>query len=322
MKVLSVGMIVCDIVLSPIPKNIFNIDSIQIETPLITLGGDALNVSVGLSKLGIESKILGKIGKDINGDFVKKSLINVGVDTSSIIEDKDYNTAVSYVLVDEDKERHFLTNNKIFEALRYEDIDINVVSEQDIVYFGSLMSMRNMDMEGILKLFKEAHKYNCITAMDAAISYEVNNNFMLEKEEIFYETDIFIPSYDEAIFLTKERDIDKIKKQFQKYGIKVFGIKLGKKGCYITDFREEYYIDTYNFIEVKDTTGAGDSFISGFLRGYLEGWDILRCGIFANTVASLNVSKRGASCGIPSFDEAKDFMNKNETKLHFIKNKF
>jgi sugar/nucleoside kinase (ribokinase family) len=61
---------------------------------------------------------------------------------------------------------------------------------------------------------------------------------------------------------------------------------------------------------VVDTTGAGDSFVAGFLTGLLRKWDLRRSASFACAVAALNIQQVGATGGIPTFEQAFAYMER------------
>lgn len=84
--------------------------------------------------------------------------------------------------------------------------------------------------------------------------------------------DLFIPSYEEAVQLSGKGNPEEIADVFLSMGVKVAVIKLGRDGCFIkAQSGEKYLIPTYTDIKPVDTTGAGDSFVAGFLTGLTKG---------------------------------------------------
>lgn len=76
-------------------------------------------------------------------------------------------------------------------------------------------------------------------------------------------------------------------------GLAYFGIKLGSKGCYATDFIRERYIECPRGIRAVDTTGAGDSFMAGLMAGLVNGLSFFESAGFAGSVASHSVQHMG-----------------------------
>ena len=316
MKVLSVGLAFCDIPLSPVPGNILEIDNSIIEPSIQHTGGDALTVSVVLSKLGLPVSLAGRIGRDINGKFIKRELIKNGVNTSWLIEDENYGTAVSYILIEENGERHFLLNRGANDGLTGKDVTDDAIKEADLVFLGSALSMEKMTDDEIADIFRRAHGYGKITAMDASIATETKAERKLDLiEKSLWETDIFIPSYEEAAFFTDKTDVEEMLDIFGRYSLKLLGIKLGSKGCVLTDFKEKIWLSAYPDVKVVDTTGAGDCFMAGFLCGYLHGWNLRKIGEFASAVSAHGIAASGASTGIPDFETVLKYAEANGKKI-------
>lgn len=304
MKILCVGMMVCDTVISPVPNDILSRDSAVIEPPVMSCGGDALNTAIGLAKLSCDVTMCGKIGMDANGSFLMDECKSYGVHTDGVIVDKERTTACTYALVDTEGERHFLSEISVFHCFRAEEISDELIQNADLIYVGSVMAMKCMDNGGISQLFQRAHQFGKITVMDAAM----NDSEVCEWKEvlppIFKETDIFFPSMIEAAFIAGTDEIDKIYKSFENSGVRYLGIKMGAKGCYVTDFKNEQYISCPLNMPVVDTSGAGDSFMAGLICALSHGSEFFKAARFASLIGSLNVGKKGATGGIPSYEEA------------------
>ncbi len=315
MEILSVGMMCCDIPIKPVPIDIIKRDSVNIEKPNPSCGGDALNVAMALAKLGEDVSIAGVVGDDANGDFIKKKCSEAGINTDGIKTLNDYATATTYALIDENGERHFLTDKSIFPVLNGSHISNSQIKDADIVYFGSAMALEGMDNGGIVDVFKRAHSFGKITAMDAAIDSErVNLDWESILDPALLETDIFMPSIIEAELISGESELEKIAEYFEQYNFKVLIIKLGSKGCYFSDGSTKQIVPTLDWMPVVDTTGAGDSFVAAFLSCISRNWGYLEAVKFANAVASISVGAVGGTEAIPDFETAYEFFIKNTDK--------
>jgi ribokinase len=106
-----------------------------------------------------------------------------------------------------------------------------------------------------------------------------------------------LPNEHEVKLLTGEG----YKKGAQKLldeGVRIVAVKLGPRGCYVTDGKEEHLIPRFP-AKVVDTTGAGDAFCAGFLYGLVKNKNLVRCGRLGNFVASKCIQKVGARAGLP-----------------------
>lgn len=304
-RVLCVGMMVCDTLLFPVPGDVLSRDSVSIQTPVISCGGDALNVALALAKLGAEAAISGRVGEDMNGSFIRTACQTAGVDITGITTDPDCSTAASYALIDPTGERHFLSDRKIFHRLTDTDVPDALLDWADIVYMGSALAMEQMNAGGLERLFRRAREKGKITVMDAALSDAPAPDSWLEQlKPVLKYTDVFLPSLEEAETITGVHHAENISACFQDLGLHIFGVKLGGDGCLVTDFQRTEHIPAVPNIKVVDTCGAGDSFVAGFLRGMLEGWDPFMCARLASCVAARNVQAVGGTAGVPTFDSA------------------
>jgi sugar/nucleoside kinase (ribokinase family) len=308
--ILCIGLINVNLLVRPIDKSVFDIDVTLVDNIDLLPGGDALNEAVVLAKLGNSVGLIGKVGTDVFGDAILKTLEDNHVNTKNISVDSNVKTSACVVLIDETGNRNFATFRGANSVLSIKDIDLSVIKKTKIVNIGSLFALKLLDRDGIEEIFKEAKLNNVVTAADT--KQDTYNLGFDGIKGILKYTDFFLPSYDEAAFLTKEKDPVKMAEIFLSAGVKTVVIKLGSKGCYIKSASESHMIGPYEDTEVVDTTGAGDNFVAGFLTGVIKGWDFKKCGIFGNATGSVSVQKVGAISGVSSLEQVVDFMNKNK----------
>ena len=121
-----------------------------------------------------------------------------------------------------------------------------------------------------------------------------------------------MPSLKEAERITGTGDPGGIAACLHARGVRTVVVKLGDKGCFVQSAgRPGFLVDAFP-TDVVDTTGAGDSFVAGFLTGVLRKWDLKECATFACAVAALNIRRVGATAGIPTYDEARRFMQQRK----------
>jgi sugar/nucleoside kinase (ribokinase family) len=296
---------VMDIPLRPVTPAVFQRDHNRIDSSAWTTGGDALNTAITLAKLGVPVSLCGLVGRDDPGDFVVNRVSQWGVDTRAVLRHPDLGTGVSYILIDPSGERHFLVSSTINDELDADCVPDEAIREADIVYLGSALCMHNMDHGGGAALFKRAHEMGKMTLCDFSGGEQYAGGEALELlTPLLRESDCILPSYLEAVKLTGEKELPRMRDRFAGFGIKLLVIKLGSEGCYMTDFKNEWRVPTFGEFKPVDTTGAGDSFVGGFIRGTLEGWGPESAAWFGACVASFNVTKVGATGGVPDFDTA------------------
>jgi sugar/nucleoside kinase (ribokinase family) len=246
------------------------------------------------------------------GEFIVRRFREAGVDIRGLREHPTLGTGISHILIKPGGERHFLVYQDIFAAMNYGIVSEGLLAESDIVYFGSCMVLDAMDSGGTARLFKKAKELGKITVADFKGNGEMAGDYWLKRlDPMLRHCDILMPSLVEARALAGKSELPEIREALSGYGIKTLVVKLGAQGCYLTDFRDEWMIPTFPKFQVIDTTGAGDSFVAGFIRGIIEGWDDKKAAAFACCMASFNVAKVGATAGVPDFETALNYLKEH-----------
>jgi len=311
--VVSIGILVADVIAKPFTKlpekgKLMPIDSITLHS-----GGCALSSAVDMSIIGLETAVVGKIGNDGFGSYLRNVLADAGVETKGLAVGKDSNTSSSVVVVGNDSERSFAHCFGANGEFTYEDIDFDFVSEYGLAFFTGVNLMGSFDGKPLGRAVKKAKELGLVTVMDTA--WDASGRWMELVEDSLPYLDYFIPSYDEASLIAGKENPSEIADVFMEKGVKNVAIKLGKDGCYIRSEKgNEYTIPTFLDIKAVETTGAGDAFSSGFITGIVKGWPIDMCGLFANAVGTFSVSQIGASTGIKSMDETIAFIRNQGRK--------
>lgn len=309
--IICIGIVVADIIVKPVDKiphrgKLELIDSIELFS-----GGCAANAAIDIAKIGLNVAIAGKVGNDSFGKYISGKLEEEGVDVSGLVTGDNSITSTSVVLSDTNGERSFLHCLGANAEFKASDIKYQLIKDSKIVFIAGALLMPSFDGDVCAEVLKYAKKAGKYTALDTA--WDSKGRWMEVLNPCMKFIDLFIPSYEEAVELSGKESNEEIADFFLSMGVKVVVIKLGKEGCFIKSKNsEKYLIPTYSSIMAVDTTGAGDSFVAGFLTGLAKGWSLFECGKFANAVGTHCVMSVGASTGIKKLEEIKEFMNRYE----------
>ncbi len=311
-KVACVGILVADVIVEPVknyPKKgiLEPVNSITMHN-----GGNAMTASINLKKLGIESAMVGMVGNDMFGDFLKKRLTEYNVDVKGLAVSDTAQTSASVLMVSDDGERSFFHCTGANAVFTEGDIDYSAIEDCDYVFVTGSFLLDNFDGEGTMNFLKKCKELGKTTFLDVCWDAKGNWGKLLDMSMPYI--DYFMPSIDEAVCIAEKNDPDDIADIFMSKGVKNVIIKLGSKGSYLRCEGEDkgeifppFYIEN-----PVDTTGAGDSFCSGFLASFVSGMAPRDCMEFANAVGAHCVMEKGATTGIKSFDEIMDFINKRK----------
>lgn len=286
-------------------------------------GGAPANVAVQLSRLGISTGFIGKVGKDNFGITLRKCLEQNHVDTENLIEDDDFRTTLAFVQLDENGDRSFTfyRNPGADTQLRSEEINMEPIKKCSILHFGSLSLTTEPGKTTTLELVKAAK------AMGKCISYDPNWRPALWKSETegiaamklgLELCDILKISQEELALLTETDSIREGTKKLHDLGIILIIVTLGPAGCVFSYNGELNHQPTFD-TKVVDTTGSGDSFWGAFLyqlyaHGYhtaetlknLSAGQLKEFCTFANGAGSICASRPG---GIPALADEKGILD-------------
>ena len=311
--VTCLGIVVADTIAKPI-DSLPDVGRLElIEQLELHTGGCAANTGIDLAKIGLKTAVVGKVGKDGFGDFIKNELEKNQVDITGLVEQEGINTSSSIVIVNRQGERPFIHCLGANAHFKEEDVNDSIIEKSKVLFIAGALLMPLLDGEPTMRMLKKAQANGIYTAMDTA--WDSTGKWGETVMQCLPYLDLFIPSIEEAEMISGKSDVEQMADMFLDKGVKLAVIKLGKKGCFIKNSQGyKYEIATYSHIKATDTTGAGDSFVAGFLTGIVKGWDLWQCGKFANAVGTHCVMSVGASKGIKSLEETLEFMKKYELR--------
>jgi sugar/nucleoside kinase (ribokinase family) len=306
MDVLCLGILVADVVAKPIEEmpgkgKLQLVDAMELHT-----GGCASNTGYALSKLGVSTGVMGKVGTDGFGDFFVRYMESAGLDTRGIRRTSSVNTSATMVMVSGDGERTFFHYLGANAELCYDDVDFDIVKEAKILHIAGAFLMPRFDGKPAARVLKQAREQGLITSLDTA--WDSKGNWMDILEPCLENLDIFMPSIEEARMITGKEEPPEIAELLLSYGIGTVALKMGEQGSYIRTNDWEISVPIYE-VDAVDATGAGDAFAAGFLTGVSRGLEHREAAKLANAVGACCTTAMGATAGIKDLQETLDFMN-------------
>ncbi|MBO8160378.1 MAG: carbohydrate kinase [Thermosipho sp. (in: Bacteria)] len=301
MKILFLGEILIDLITD---NNLYTSTNFSKK-----LGGSPLNIAINLSQLGVESRIISRIGSDPFGFFILESLKKYNIDTSLIQTDNEHNTTLVFV----SKSKHtpdFFVVRGADRFFNLPDIDFKGV---DYLHLSCWTITHEKNFENTMKLIKKAKNSGVKIGFDPNCRKKIFCDKKLDIDKIFEvlnNTFIIKPSLDDAheIFgpLPEERYIELL----HNFGIKYVILTLGKKGALVSDGNIIKHFPPLK-TKVVDSTGAGDAFWSGVYFGLLNNWSIFKSSKLGIYLASIVLQETGA---IVNFNNIKQYIKELENE--------
>lgn len=263
-----------------------------------TCGGSAANTVVGLARLGCKVGFIGKVADDREGKMLLEDFRREGVDINGITIAKHGRSGTAMGFVDEKGDRALYIDPGVNDTIEFNEINMNYAFKTKFLHLTSFVGEKS---------FQTQKKLVEILPKDVKISLDPGELYARKREALeplIKKTFVLMPSAKELELLTGTADYEEGAKALLRKGVEIVAVKLGGKGCYVTNKKEGCLIEAFK-VKVVDTTGAGDAFCAGFLYGLISGKDLYKCGKLGNFVASRCITKMGARFGLPSLEDLK-----------------
>lgn len=301
------------------------------------VGGCATNIAVGTSRLGLKSALITRVGDEQMGRFIRQTLAREGVDVSHVSTDDQRLTAL-VILGIRDLETFphiFYRENCADMAIRAEHISRDfIASARAVVLTGTHFSKPGVEeaSRAVIAYSREAGT-KIVLDIDyrpvlwGLTSHGDGENRFVEStaatkhvQSIIVDCDLIVGTEEEIHVAGGSTNTIEAVKSIRALSDAAIVVKRGPMGCVvfadaIPDNLDDGIWVKGTEIEVYNTLGAGDGFMSGFLRGWIkdEAWET--CCTYGNASGAIVVSRHACSPEIPSWEELQDFLkNGSPTK--------
>ena len=308
--VVCVGQAVVDCITRGIDESSLSMRSARAERLTLSPGGDALNESVVLSRLGLRVRTACITGRDAAGEIIRSVLREAGADVSCVTVSEEIPSVVADIIVSRDGSRRSVNS----EAIRLGGlhVDPSVVRGARAVSLASIFRAPLDDPGELLRLALAAKEEGALLLADTKVP--VYGDFRpADYAEVLPLIDYIFPNETEAAWFAGEGSFEEMARAFLDAGVGHVVLKAGKAGCLFVS-REETFSQAAFETEAVDTTGAGDNFVSGFAAALLDGRSHEEAVRFATACAAVSVRAVGATGGVRSRADVERFLAAAEEK--------
>ena len=259
-------------------------------------GGQVATAMVALSRWGVKTKYIGKVGEDDLGQFSLNSIRQEGVDVSSVTIEPNATNQFAMIIVDGSSgDRTILWNRD--GRLMYREGEL--LKEE--VCSGKLLHLDGHDIHAALQCARWAKEERIPTVIDLDKAEPLTS-------ELIKEIDFVITSSRFPTLYTGISDREKALLELQKQTPGFLCATLGHEGA-VALVNGEFLHAEGSKVKAVDTTGAGDVFHGGFIYGLLQNWELKEILKFANAAAALKCQNLGGRKGIPTLEEVQRFLS-------------
>ncbi|KRA50761.1 bifunctional 5-dehydro-2-deoxygluconokinase/5-dehydro-2-deoxyphosphogluconate aldolase [Devosia sp. Root635] len=295
-----------------------------------SVGGCPTNIAVGTARLGLKSGLITRVGNEQMGRFIREQLVREGVETKGIATDPDRLTALVLLSVEAEgvSPMIFYRTDCADMALDESDIDENLIrSARAIVVTGTHFSRANSaaaqkkairiaKANGALVAFDIDYRPNLwgLAGHEAGFSRYVASDVVSQTyQSVLPDCDLIVGTEEEVLIASGQADLLSALRAIRKLSSGTIVLKRGPMGCIVYDGPipndlEQGIVGKGFPIEVYNVLGAGDAFMSGWLRGWLRGEKHATSATWANACGAFAVSRLLCAPEYPSWPELNYFL--------------
>jgi ribokinase len=258
-------------------------------------GGSAANTIVGLTRLGLKTGYIGKVANDREGRLLLEAFQKEGVNTDGVVVTNQGRSGVAHGYVDAEGERALYIDPGANDTLTFEEISLDYAGQSRFLHLTSFIGEEPFNAQ---KRLIEALP-SVVISFDPGEIYARKGLTALRP--LIRRSHVVFLNENEVKILTG-KGYKEGAKILLREGAGLVAVKLGERGCFVSNGKESRLVEPYQ-TKVVDTTGAGDAFCAGFLYGLIKGKDLLTCAKLGNFVASCCITQIGARKGLPRLSE-------------------
>ena len=298
------------------------------------VGGSPLNIATGCARLGLSAALLTGVGEDKVGDFILNFLEKEGVGIQYIPKIRGArSSAVVLGIQPPDKfPLVYYRDNCADSQITVDHVIHAKVHEARMIEISATAMNVEPSRSAVFFALEEAHKANVTTLLDIDFradqwsdirSFGIMVRAALPKVKIAIgtEEEILAAMLQDSSQVHIEHQqisapkitghIDEAIKGIMALGVEVLVVKRGGKGVTIYDNKGNV-TDVPGFpVEPLNVLGAGDAFASGFIYGYLQGWDLYKSCRMGNASGAQVVLQPGCANFMPTLDESMQFIEEH-----------
>lgn len=261
MNVIAMGVHVLDTLVRPVEEIPEGQGGLLVEQIKMTAAGTAGGTALVLAKLGATVRSAGAIGTDTIGDQLLTLLARDGVDTSLLLRRDDVQTSASVLPIRPDGSRpalHVIGANGTYGP---DDAPWDAIAAATHLHLGGPEFMGG---EAAAKILSYARDHGVTTSLDSLAPGDPDL-FAWFADALPY-VDYLLPNDEQVRMWTGESDLDKACRALIERGAGCVAVTAGADGALVVTADRAFTVPAFA-IDVVDTTGCGDAFSAGFLRG-------------------------------------------------------
>lgn len=286
---------------------------IEVGPAQFSTGGTVSNVGRSLHRLGVPTRLIGKVGDDPFGQIVCRLLKEDGEHLADdLVVSSSGATSYSVVISPPHKDRTFLHMPGENDTFGPEDLRSEAMTGAKILHFGYPPLMARMyagEGEELEALLIKAKQAGLTVTLDMSLPDPASASGRAPWKAILKRilplVDWFMPSQDELSFMLRRPtgQLEEMMSECLAFGAKKVVVKKGSQGLAAACHSGESAEQSCFQVDVKGTTGAGDATIAGMLYGILQDWPLAKCLESGCAVGAFSVEAPDSVSGVKPWSQ-------------------
>lgn len=290
------------------------------------LGGCAGNIAVGSSRAGLKSAMFSCVGSDAMGQFLKQELQRELVDIHLLKESDQHLTGLVLLGVNPPDRFPLIFYRENCADMQLTMSDINseyLRKSKSLLITGTGLSTppmhetthhavdiaKSLQTRIIFDLDYRPVLWKLTTQGDGETRYKVSKEVSRHYQLMIPKCDLIVGTEEEILIAGDADNLETALSHIRSLSPSPIILKRGSQGCSIYLNELTTPITSRAFpVTILNVLGAGDAFLSGFLRGLLRGEDWETCALYGNACGAIVVTRHGCAPAMPYFEEMQTFI--------------
>jgi sugar/nucleoside kinase (ribokinase family) len=306
--VVTLGVHVLDVLVRPVEEIPEGQGATLVEDIRMTAAGTAAGTALTLAKLGASVRTSGAIGTDPTGDLLIQLLDRAGIDTELLVRRTDTSTSATVLPIRPNGDRptlHLLGANITYGL---DDVPWDAIAEASHLHLGG---PELMGADVAARILAHAREHDVVTSVDLLAPGELGTYDQIEP--LLPYVDFLLPNDDQVLGFSEEQDLVTGARKFLAAGAGLVAVTRGGDGALLVTPDATETIPAFD-VDVVDTTGCGDAFSAGFLRGIGLGRTPREAAVLGSAAAALVAQGLGSDHGDFDLPEADEFAMTHKTR--------
>jgi sugar/nucleoside kinase (ribokinase family) len=300
MRAVCLGAHVLDVLVRPVEQVPEGQGGVLVEQIRMAPAGAAGGTAVTLAKLGADVHSAGGVGEDLLGETLVRMLEEHGVDCSALVRRPEVQTSASVLPIRENGDRPALHVIGANGGYSLDEVPWDLIESADTLHLGGPEFMP----EVAPKVLEFCREHGVTTSADLLADGWPELLDMIAPA--LAHLDWFMPNDDQAMKLTGKDDVESASHALLERGVGGVAATCGAEGSLVVTADQTLRVPAFE-TEVVDTSGCGDSYVAGFLRGLSEGMGIEESARLGSACASLVAQGLGSDAGDFDLEGALEF---------------